>query len=73
MTALINAFCAVKIPLLAFVTPRVVELTDSKTVVRIRLGMRTRNHLGVMYFGALGMGAELSIALKALEAISESG
>ena len=73
MTALINAYSALTIPLLAFVTPTVVELGESRSMVRIRLGMRSRNHLGVMYFGALSMGAELSIALRAIKAINDSG
>ncbi len=73
VTAIINAYCLVNIPLLAFVTPRVIELDDNRAVARIRLDRRTRNHLGVMYFGALAMGAELSIALKCLEAIYRSG
>jgi len=73
ISALINAYCAVNIPLLAFITPRVVALTDDRAEVRVRLDRRSRNHLGVMYFGALAMGAELSVALKALTAIHSSG
>ena len=72
MTALINAFSVFKLPLLAFITPKVIELTDARSVVRVRLGLRTRNHLNVMYFGALAMGAELSIALKAVQTIATS-
>ncbi len=71
LTAKINAYCALNIPLLAFVTPRVLELSESKAMVRIRLDRRTRNHLNVMYFGALAMGAELSVALQALQSIAE--
>lgn len=73
MTALINAYSALRIPLLAFITPRVVELGETRSMVRVRLDLRSRNHLGVMYFGALAMGAELSIALKAIQAINDSG
>lgn len=73
LTALINAYSLVQIPLLGFITPRVVEATGTKSVVRVRLDRRTRNHLGVMYFGALAMGAELSIALRAITAIADSG
>lgn len=73
ISALINAYCVVNIPLLAFVTPRVIALTDDRAEVRVRLDRRSRNHLGVMYFGALAMGAELSVALKALTAIQRSG
>lgn len=73
LTAAINAYSMINIPLLAFCTPRVVELTETRSVVRVRLDRRTRNHLKVMYFGALAMGAELSIALKCIDAIQKSG
>ena len=73
LSALINAYSVVNIPLLAFVTPQVLTLDGSKSEVRVRLDRRTRNHLGVMYFGALAMGAELSIALKAITSIRSSG
>lgn len=72
-TALINAMSVAMLPLLAMCTPKVVEMSPERSVVKIRLGWRTRNHLGVMYFGALAMGAELSIALKAIQGIRESG
>jgi hypothetical protein len=72
-TALINLFSLLKLPLLAFVTPEFTEFTDEKCVVKIRLGYRTRNHLNSMYFGALAMGAELSIAAAAIQAIQDSG
>lgn len=73
LTAMVNAYSAIQIPLLAFMTPRVVELTDKRSVVRVSLNRRTKNHLRVMYFGALSMGAELSVALKAVRTISQSG
>lgn len=73
LTAMINGYSALQIPLLGFITPRVVALSDTRAEVRVRLDRRTRNHLNVMYFGALSMGAELSIALKAIQAISQSG
>ncbi|MFN7905078.1 MAG: DUF4442 domain-containing protein [Pseudobdellovibrionaceae bacterium] len=69
---LIKSFSALKIPLLLFSNPSVLELTDEKCVVEISLGYRTQNHLGVMYFGALAIGAELSIAAKAVQEISKS-
>ncbi len=73
MTAMVNAYSLFKIPLLAFITPQILEAGEERAVVRVRLDLRTRNHLGVMYFGALAMGAELSIATKALQAIRASG
>ncbi len=73
MTALVNLYSLLKLPLLAFVTPQFVEFTDQRSVVKIRLGYRTRNHLNVMYFGALAMGAELSIAGVAVGALQKGG
>jgi hypothetical protein len=61
-----------KIPLVLFVSPRVVEAGDKRFVLKIPLGYRTKNHLNSMYFGALGIGAELSIAAAAVAAIAES-
>lgn len=62
-----------KIPLLYFARPSVVELTDEKIVVKIRLRRRTKNHLGSMYFGALAVGADVSAGLIAWRRIDESG
>jgi hypothetical protein len=61
-----------KIPLVAFCFPRVVESSDTKTVLKIPLSYRTKNHLNVMYFGALNIGAELCIAMVAVKKIQES-
>lgn len=73
LTAQINAISFFKLPLLAFITPRVVRLDEQTAIIRVRLDHRSRNHLGTMYFGALSMGAELSILTKALQAIQRSG
>jgi acyl-coenzyme A thioesterase PaaI-like protein len=72
-TALINLYSLAKLPLLAFITPEFVEMSDQRCVVKVRRDYRTRNHLNSMYFGALAMGAELSIAAAAIQAIQESG
>lgn len=62
-----------KIPLLASVRPSVVELTDTRCVVRIPLRRWTRNHLGSMYFGALAIGADCAGGLLAMDQIKRSG
>lgn len=67
LTALVNGFSLFKLPLLAFVIPKVVVASDARSVIKISLNWRTRNHLGTMYFGALAMGAELSIAVRAVQ------
>lgn len=72
LTAYVNVAGLLKIPLLAFCTPQVIRIDDERSEVKVRLDWRTQNHLGVMYFGALAMGAELSIALKAIQEIQKS-
>ncbi|MFT6802469.1 MAG: acyl-coenzyme A thioesterase PaaI-like protein [Salibacteraceae bacterium] len=54
-----------KIPLIGYVNPKIIEFTDTRMVIRIKLRRRTRNHLGSMYFGALGIGADLAGAFQA--------
>lgn len=72
LTAFVNLYGLLKIPLVLFVSPRVVEAGEKRFVLKIPLSYRTKNHLNTMYFGALGIGAELSIAAAAVVAISES-
>lgn len=62
-----------KIPLIGFCGPRVVEASDQKTILKVPLNFRTKNHLGAMYFGALAVGSELCIAMLAVKKIQESG
>lgn len=53
--------------LLFFVKPAIVELSDSRCVVKVPLNWRTRNHLRSMYFGALCIGADVAGGLIAFE------
>jgi len=62
-----------KIPLIGFCSPRVLEADGEKTILKVPLNWRTKNHLGAMYFGALAIGAELCIAMLAVKKIQESG
>jgi len=64
-TALVRLF-ALRVPMLLFVGPRVLELDDEGCAVGIPLGWRSRNHVGSMYFGALCAGADVAGALNAL-------
>ena len=54
-----------KIPMIGFVRPRLISLDREEVVIRIKLGRRSRNHLGSMYFGALAVGADLAAGLHA--------
>lgn len=70
-----NIFMAVyawtKIPLVGFCSPKIIENSSEKTVIKIPLGYKTRNHLKSMYFGALAIGSELSVALLAAQKTEE--
>src|SRR5687768_10374081 len=56
----------VKVPLLALARPNIIELTSQRVIVSLPLNWLTKNHVNSMYFGALAMGAELSIAAQVL-------
>ncbi len=72
-TVLLRAFGFLKIPLLFFISPTVVEITDNLSVVKIRLNRRTRNHLNSMYFGVLAAGADCAGGLAAMRQIHHEG
>jgi hypothetical protein len=72
LTAFLNLFGLTKVPLILFCAPRVVEVTDEKFVLKIPLTYRTKNHLKSMYFAALAVGAEISVAAPAVLAIHET-
>lgn len=54
-----------KIPMLRFVRPKLLQLDDNAAIVRIRLTRRSRNHLNSMYFGALAVGADTAAGILA--------
>ena len=67
-TALVRLL-GLKIPVLLFLGPTVERLDDEGCAVGIALGLRSRNHLGSMYFGALCAGADLAAGLNAARLI----
>lgn len=72
-TFLLRAFGFLKIPVLFFVSPSVVEMADERCVVKIPLNRRTKNHLKSMYFGVLAAGADCAGGLVAMRMIQEGG
>jgi acyl-coenzyme A thioesterase PaaI-like protein len=72
-TTRLRLWALTKIPLLFFLRPSVVEAGQGRTIIRIPLSRRSRNHLGSMYFGALCAGADLAGALTAMRRIDASG
>ena len=72
-TALLRAFTLAKIPLLSWVRPVVVDLSEERCEIRVPLSRRTRNHLWSMYFGVLCAGADLAGGYVAMRQIQKSG
>lgn len=52
-------FCFFNIPLIFWLRPRVVALSNTEAEVVIKLNRRSRNHINSMYFGALCVGVDL--------------
>lgn len=69
---LIKALSFFKVPLLFATSPRVLQIDEEASVVYLPFKRKNKNHVGSMYFGALAMGAELSVALMAIKEIQES-
>lgn len=72
-TVLLRSFGLLKIPMLFFISPSVVELSDEKCVVKVPLTRRSMNHLRSMYFGALSAGADSAGGLIAMRLIQTEG
>ena len=70
---MIRKFGLLKVPLIWLCRPKVIEHTDERIEVVIRLRRRTKNHLGSMYFGALAIGADVTGGFLAMDPIKESG
>lgn len=65
-TWLIRLGSLLKVPLLGICFPKVKTLNQKTAEVQLNRWWLTSNHVGSMYFGALAMGAELSIATRLL-------
>lgn len=65
---LIKGTSLARVPLLAFCNPQLLSVEPTAKVT-LPLNFVTKNHFRTMYFGALAMGAELSVAVPILEAM----
>jgi hypothetical protein len=61
----LKLFGWLKVPLIAYCNPKVIEYSQEKVVVKIKLRRKTKNHLGSMYFGALAIGADVAGGISA--------
>ena len=57
--------------MMLYVRPSVTTLSNQLVVVRIPLLRRNRNHLGSMYFGALGVGADCSVGALVMHLLKQ--
>lgn len=64
------AFSFLKIRMLFFLRPRMVDTNLDRCVVRIPLRWRSKNHLNSMYFGAICAGVDAAGGFLALKVIS---
>jgi acyl-coenzyme A thioesterase PaaI-like protein len=71
-TALVRLL-GLKIPMLLFLGPRVMEVQDGGAAVLVPLRYRSRNHVGSMYIGAMVAGADLAAGLSAVHHIRKTG
>jgi acyl-coenzyme A thioesterase PaaI-like protein len=69
----LRAFSALKIPMIYFLNPKILQLDENTVRVRIKLSRRAKNHHGSMYFGALAVGADVAGGALAMKLIRESG
>jgi acyl-coenzyme A thioesterase PaaI-like protein len=67
----LRLFTWLKVPLIAYLRPEIVELNDRRCVLRLPLFRRSRNHLNVMYMGALCVGAECTVGVIAIKQIQD--
>lgn len=65
-------FTFLNIPLIFWLRPRVMEISNQRAVVMIKLNRRSRNHVHSMYFGAICTGVDLVPGLIALRLIKQA-
>jgi len=70
-TLKIRLLALLKIPLMFFCRPRILNINDDSVTIIIPFTRKTKNHVGSMYFGALSIGADLAGGYLAMHHISK--
>jgi acyl-coenzyme A thioesterase PaaI-like protein len=65
-TLLLWLFSFKNLPLVFWLKPRVIELTDKRGVLMMPFRRRSKNHVSSMYFGVLSAGADLAAGIVAM-------
>ncbi len=73
LTVGMRLFGLFKMPIIAFISPRLIELSDESVVIRIPLVHRTKNHLRTMHLGVLASAADFTVGVLVMGAIKKSG
>lgn len=60
-------------PMIAWLRPKVIELSDTRVEIAVPLNRRSKNHLKSMYFGALAAGADLAAGITAVNEMRKTG
>lgn len=68
----LKTYTFLKIPLIYSISPEMLFVDSKESHLRVPLKRKTKNHLNVMYFGAIAIGAELCIAMVAVKKIVDS-
>ena len=71
-TKWVKDFAKKKIPMLYYVEPSIVKITDQEVQVKIPFKDKNKNHLGSMYFGVMCVGADAAGGVLAMKLIDES-
>lgn len=71
-TAMLRGFGALKVPLLYYLRPSVVQISRRRCEVRIPFSRKSKNHLNSMYFGALSVGADCVVGMLAMHLMNEN-
>lgn len=62
-----------KIPMMRYIRPKLIELSDARAVVKVNLSRRTKNMYGSMYLGALAVGADCVTGFYPAKFMFETG
>lgn len=66
------AFGLFKVPLIFWLRPKILLLTEDTAIIKIALTRRSRNHLKSMYFGALCVGADVAGGIQVMNVLGNN-
>ena len=58
-------FGLTKVRMINFVSPRIVDIDDTKAVINVPLNIKTRNHVKSLYIGSMVVGVDLVVGFSA--------